>query len=108
MFPLCTCEQPPFHYLNFAREEIGEDHYGAEVAIETCRECNRMWLVYLIEEPHYTKSGRWWRVPITPLERINFQPQAARQFIESKDWCYIGGSFYGSPGQKKTGRIVVC
>ncbi len=106
MSSFCKCETPPFHHINFVREELGEDQYGTEVALEPYKECNRVWLVYLIEEPHYANSGRWWRVLITPSERKNFISMLARQFIGNKDWCYIGGSFYNSQSQKKPDKSL--
>ena len=49
---------------------------------------------FLIEEEHYTKSGRWWRAPVEPEKLSSITADNAKQFIESLDWCFIGGSYY--------------
>ena len=103
----CRCQQPPFRYLDFAREQIGMDAFNADVSIDTCKACGSLWLVYLIEEEHYTKSGRWWRVPISAAERKALAADNARAIIERSQWCFVGGSFHKSTGYRKDGPIVV-
>jgi hypothetical protein len=103
----CRCQQPPFHYLDFAREQIGMDAFNADVSIDTCNSCGTLWLVYLIEDEHYTKSGRWWRLPISAADRKALAPDDARAIIERSGWCFVGGSFHNSTGFRKDGPIVV-
>ena len=100
----CKCEKPPFHYLNFERNELGYDVSGGEVAEEICNECGTKWLVYLLEEPHYTKSGRWWRIKVTNEE---YTKETVKEIIESKEWCFVGGSFYDSQGKKVNAPIKI-
>jgi len=60
----CNCRKPPFHFPGFTVLELGEDLSGASISVATCKKCGAKWLNYLIEEPHHTGSGRWWRVPL--------------------------------------------
>ena len=103
----CVCAEPPFHYLRFERAELGADSFNADVSIETCKACAQLWLVYLIEEEHYSRSGRWWRAPISREQRDALTPAAARQFIERSPWCFVGGSFHDSTGYRANAPIAV-
>ena len=103
----CRCETPPFHYTDFERRDLGDDRTGADVAVETCRKCRRAWLVYLIEEPQFSRSGRWWRVLLDETEEAGLDANAARRLIEAKQWCFVGGSFYDAPAHRKEGPIAV-
>lgn len=104
LFFKCNCEKPPFHYLDFNRSDIGEDSSGAEISVDTCKKCGAIWLVYLIEEPHYSNSGRWWR---TKLITPEITPELSKDYIESQDWCFVGGSFHNSTGIKKNAPIKI-
>lgn len=55
----CTCRRPPFHFQDYDTVAIGEDEYGADISISLCKSCGAAWLQYLIEEPHYSRAGRW-------------------------------------------------
>ncbi|MDD5285970.1 MAG: hypothetical protein PHD54_08930 [Desulfuromonadaceae bacterium] len=94
----CKCETPPFHFLDFDQEVVGEERYGAEVFLEKCAVCGRTWLKYLVEEPHYSRSGRWWRVPVQSDQIAIISAETARAFIERQPWCFVGGSYFDSTG----------
>ena len=104
VFFKCSCENPPFSYLNFDRSDLGADPSGAEVSVDTCKKCGVSWLVYLIEEPHYSNSGRWWRAK---LATSAITLESSKGYIESQDWCFIGGSFHGSMGKKQSAPIKI-
>ena len=103
----CACAEPPFHYLNFERVALGPDEFQADVSIDTCKACRTPWLVYLIEEEHITRSGRWWRVALSREEREAVTLTGARPLIERAAWCFVGGSFHDSTGQRVNAPIVV-
>ena len=90
----CKCETPPFYYADFHSAELGVGSHYADVTIQTCKKCGKKWLKFLIEEEHYTKSGRWWRAPVEPEKLSSITAENAKQFIESLDWCFVGGSYY--------------
>jgi len=103
----CKCMKHPFHFDNFDCIDLGEDKWGAEVSLLTCNKCRSVWLKYLIEEPHHTKSGRWWRVKFDYPTAKEFNFNAARQYIEQQHWCFRGGSFFTSDGARKLAPITV-
>ncbi len=107
MEPSCKCRKPPFYFGDFERIEIGEDAFGAEVSLNTCKACGLVWLNYLIEEPQFSRSGRWWRVPLPPEQSDRLSANAARQFLEQQPWCFVGGSFFESTGHEVLGPIKV-
>jgi hypothetical protein len=92
--PACACASPPFHYLAFENRDLGVDAFGAEICLQQCKTCGSHWLVYLVEWPHYSKSGHWWRAPIPAPLAAGITVETARPYIESLEWCYVGGSYY--------------
>lgn len=60
-----------------------------------------MWINYLVQEPQYTKSGRWWRAPIKEEKTSLISADTSKQYIENQEWCFIGGSYY-------EGKIYLC
>jgi hypothetical protein len=107
MHPNCKCGTPPFYYADFSTTEVGEDASGAEISLETCKSCGQMWIKYLIEEPHLSRSGRWWRVQVSPEQRHKISPAHVKEFIEEQPWCFVGGSFFESTGKKVIAPIHV-
>lgn len=107
MFLPCRCLRPPFHYLDFRQQALGTDAQGADVFIDVCKRCHSVWLVYRIEEAHYTASGRWWRTQISRSARRDLRIDNARQTIEASRWCFVGGCFYGGEVRKVSGVVVV-
>lgn len=93
----CACERPPFNYSSADHRELGDDPGCVdcyEVSMSQCRDCGFYWLRYLIEQPHYTKAGRWWRVKMSAKDADGFSAAMARSYIEDQDWCFVGGSYY--------------
>lgn len=97
MFFKCSCEKPPFIYSNYDSDELGCDSTGAEVSIHTCKKCSKSWLKYLIEQPHYSKSSRWW---LATLSATSISTELAKNYIESQKSCFIGGDYFESTGKK--------
>jgi hypothetical protein len=104
MFNKCKCEKPPFSYLDFTTTDLGCDYNGAEVSIDQCKICGTKWLKYLIEEPHYSNSGRWWRAI---LNESSVNAEMAKDYIQSREWCFLGGSFYNTTGKKIDAPIKI-
>jgi hypothetical protein len=99
----CTCQHPPFNFKDYERVELGEDAYGAEVSLSTCKRCGTVWLNYLIEQPHYSHSGRWWRAEVGAENEPNISVAAAKGYIESQTNIFVGGSFFNSTGHSIKG-----
>jgi hypothetical protein len=98
---------PPFWFEGFERTDLGEDVFGAEVSLEACKACGRIWLKYLIEEPHYSHAGRWWRAAVPEEELGEIFAASARQFIERQASCFVGGSGFGGSGRETLGPVHI-
>ena len=103
----CACKEPTFHFTDDQTVELGEDSHGAAISLSTCRHCGDLWLTYLIEWPHYSRSGRWWRVKVSPGEKQSVSIATARELIERAAGGFAGGSFFDSPGHPVTAPINV-
>jgi hypothetical protein len=103
----CRCTTPPFSASEFATRELGTDAEGAEVSIDTCRHCGRDWLRYLVEEPHHSRSGRWWRVAVPASMAPTLRAAQARGYIQLQVDGFVGGSYFDSAGRAITGPIEI-
>ncbi len=103
----CPCRQPPFRFSDYDTIRLGEDSHGADVSLSTCRSCGAAWLVYLIEEPQHSRSGRWWRVAIPAADRHAVSTATAREVVERSAEGFAGGSYFDSPGHAVGAPIKV-
>ena len=94
----CSCRRPPFQYTDYDTEHSGEDNHGADIAVSTCKACGSVWLKYLVEEPHHSRSGRWWRVELPADAAKGVSAASARGLIECSAEGFAGGSYYDSQG----------
>ena len=103
----CKCATPPFWYLDYETAELGDDEHCAEVTLDTCKHCGQVWLKYLIEEAHFSRSGRWWRIALSDEQLSQVTAGNARELIEHQAWAFVGGSYFDSPGRKVDAPIHV-
>ena len=103
----CACRQPPFRFSDYETVELGEDSRGAEVSLSTCKSCGACWLKYFIDEPHYPRSGRWWRVGIAAGDASAMSAATARDYVQRSPGGFAGGSFFDSPGHAIVAPITV-
>jgi len=103
----CKCQEPPFNFADYETIELGEDSDGAEVSLSTCKQCQLVWLKYLIEEPQYSRSGRWWRVAVLPDHVNHLNVDTARDFIQQQPDGFVGGSYFESLGMRVTAPIRI-
>jgi hypothetical protein len=94
----CICRHPPFRYTDYDTVELGEDARGAEIGLSTCKSCGAIWLEYRIDEPHYHRSGRWWRVEIAAADATSASAATAGEWVERSPTGFAGGCFFDSPG----------
>jgi len=102
----CHCCQPPFLYRDFTSQSIGKDEtdgrYG-DVSIEKCNNCGSSWLRYFVEYEAFSKSGRWFRAPMSPESTATITPEKAIDYINQQPWYFAGGSYFQSEGFRTTG-----
>ena len=104
----CACQNPLFHYRDFDSLELGSDSTNGDVSLHTCKKCSTKWVGYLVEWPHFSKSTRWYRTPITAEEALTLTAENAKDYIEKQEWCFAGGDYYREIGiHKKTKPIKV-
>jgi hypothetical protein len=103
----CACRQPPFPARDYRIDELGEDAHGAAASLQTCRRCGAVWLKYLVEEPHFSRSGRWWRVEVAPGREGLATAATARACVEAAPCGFAGGSWFDSAGHAVAAPIAV-
>jgi hypothetical protein len=77
----------------------------ADVKIERCTRCGRLWLQYQVEYAGFSRSGRWACVQVSAAEADGVTPEAAAGVIASRAWHIRGGSYWGHRGQRASGPI---
>jgi len=106
----CKCMTPSPPYPEFEHVWLGKDttqgRFG-RVTIETCKECNRIWLCYEVEYPAFSKSGRWYRGIVSPSVARTATPESAVAILEGLDWYLYGGSYFESRGTRGSGTVYV-
>lgn len=108
---MCKCHAPPLLYSDFVgKKHIGIDETNnrfGEVNIEECIICGTLWLVYFVEYPFFSKSGRWYRGLIADDEIKGMGPEKSVAFLESLDWYLYGGSYFDTAGKVGSGKVFV-
>ena len=104
----CTCDDPQARYTMFDAEFVGiePEHYG-EVSLLTCRQCQRVWLRFLLEYEAFTASGRFYRGLLSRETIPQVTPGSAVTILESLEWYIYGGSYFGHAGKRFEGSIKV-
>jgi hypothetical protein len=99
----CRCETPPIDHRDYAPADMGvDDDHGrfADVRIDRCRWCGRLWLHYHHELEAFSRSGRWYRGIITPEQAGRATSTNARQVLAELPWHLYGGSFFDTTGRR--------
>lgn len=102
----CRCMTPPFNYADYTEVAIGTDDTGGrfgEVSLLTCKSCGHDWLKYHVEYEAFSKSGRWFRGPVSPEVARSVRPETALALLGSMEWYFAGGSYFDSTGFKTSG-----
>lgn len=97
----CICELPTAPYTTFISTAIGCDATNgryADVSLERCTACRRLWLRYHVEYEGFSGSGRWARGLIAP-DKAAITPETAAAYIDGLDWYLRGGSYFGAAGR---------
>lgn len=106
----CSCEKPTSNYTEYRSSGLSTDHTNgryAEVSIQQCKLCQRIWIHYLVEFEHYSKSGRWYKGIVSKKDRPNITPENAVEYLESLEWYVFGGSYFESTGEFGRGKLQV-
>ena len=107
----CVCMEGPRMFGHYILVRIiGVDEtkgrFG-DVKLRRCRDCGRHWLHYFVEYEAFTGSGRWYMGLITPEAARDLRPEDAVEYLNSLEWCFYGGSYFGGKTGRWTGPVRV-
>jgi hypothetical protein len=58
------------------------------VTIERCLSCNQQWLRYFFEQEALSKSGRWYRIPVSDAEAASVTETTALELMTRCSWHF--------------------
>jgi hypothetical protein len=87
-----------YHQRKFLGVDETNGRFG-EASIRQCKTCGRLWLHYLVEFEGFPKSGRYFMGLITQEIADALAPDAAVEYLNSLDWHFYGGSYFGGKGK---------
>lgn len=103
--PDCPCVRGEFRAQALKTRFIGVDDHHGEVTVRTCRTCGRHWVHYLYENESVSRSGRWFCGLVDDAKLSTLRPGNALEILQSLEWYYRGGSFFGGSVTRGSGRI---
>ena len=99
----CRCATPPIDHRDYEAADMGvDDDHGrfADVRIDRCRWCGRLWLHYQHELEAFSRSGRWYRGVVTPEQAAGATAANALSILAKLPWHLYGGSFFDTTGHR--------
>ena len=106
----CLCEKPTSDYTEYRSSALGTDTThgrNAQVAIQQCKLCQRIWIHYCVEFEGSSDSGRWYKGVVSKKDRPHITPENAVEYLESLEWYVYGGPFFESAGMFGHGKLQV-
>lgn len=104
----CLCEQADASYSQFETEVLGCDETEgrfADVTLNRCRTCRRLWLRYLVEYEAFSRSGRWARGLISEGAAAAMTPEHAVDHLNGLGWYLYGGSYFDGAVGSRSGPM---
>ena len=104
----CSCLTPPFGFDRFESQRVGVDASGgrfAEVDLVRCRACGQRFVHYFYELESFSRSGRWYRAPVTGVDARELTNENARAILTKARLYFYGGSSFESSGQRGAGAL---
>ena len=99
--PQCQCSAVDANYHQFLlwRELPCDETDGrfADVRIDACVDCARLWLRYFVEYEAFSKSGRWARGLIEPARAETIRSDEVPSFLAALPRYIRGGSYFSQP-----------
>ena len=104
----CVCEQGSARFNEFDAKAVGCDETEgrfAEVTLNRCRTCNRLWLRYMVEYEAFSRSGRWARGLISEAAAETMTPERAVEHLIGLEWYLYGGSYFDGIVGRRRGHM---
>lgn len=104
----CYCADGRARAKQFEAREVGCDETGgrfADVTLNRCLLCDRLWIRYLVEYEAISQSGRWARGLIDADAARSITPQTALPHLYGLDWYLYGGSYFGGQPARRSGPM---
>ncbi|WP_267402836.1 MULTISPECIES: hypothetical protein [unclassified Chryseobacterium] len=104
----CACEKPTSNYTEYRTSELGTDHThgrNAEVSIQQCKLCQRIWIHYSIKSENLPETEKWYKGIVSKKDRPQITPENAVEFLESLEWYVFGGSYFENTVEFGQGKL---
>jgi hypothetical protein len=104
----CICEAPAARHDCFESTYVGCDQSNgryADVSLERCTTCVRLWVRYQVEYEGFSGSGRWARGLISADDAEKVTATTAAGYIDRLEWYLRGGSYFGA-ARRSSGPIT--
>ena len=104
----CACEQGSARFTQFDTKPLGCDETEgrfADVTLNRCRACHRLWLRYLVEYEAFSRSGRWARGLISEDAAQAMTPERAVEHLNALEWYLYGGSYFDGIAGRRSGPM---
>lgn len=100
----------PIHYTTYESRPLGIDDTNgryADVTLNTCVHCGKVWVKYHVEFESFSYSGRWYMGEVTEEVLKTLTPENTVAYLESLPHYFYGGSYFKSPGMHGRGTCYV-
>jgi hypothetical protein len=106
---VCRCLAPPLAFEDFERRHLGVDASGgrfADVELVRCRACGQRFVHYSYELEGFSRSGRWYRAPVTGVDARALGQENARALLAKARLYFCGGSYFDGSGRRGVGVLA--
>ena len=104
----CACEKPTSSYTEFRTSELGTDQtpgIHAEVSIQQCKLCQRIWICYAVKPEGNAPAVRWYKGIVSKKDRPQITSENALAYLESVEWYVYGGEAFENTTAFGAGKI---
>jgi hypothetical protein len=104
----CQCDSGAARFDTFESTFVGIDPTAgrfAEVSLERCKSCRRLWLRYLVEREAFSRSGRWARGLVTETVAAGLSPEDAEPYLRQLPSYIVGGSYFDGKWRRQKGKM---
>lgn len=104
----CACADGAMRADQFETKEVGcDDTEGryADVTLNRCLVCGRLWVRYFVEYEAFSLSARWARGLIDAEAAKVITPQTTLPHLYGLEWYLYGGSYFSGKSARWSGPM---